>query len=47
MEKLFNLSDIKYIQCINNESSFNINETINKIEYFKNNYIELNNPCQI
>ena len=45
--EIFNLSYIQYINCINKESSFNINENINKIKCFKKNNIELDNPCQI
>ena len=45
-QKVFRLSEIKYINCLNNISSFKINENINQMKCFKENKY-LNNLCQI
>ena len=44
---IFQLSNILSVNCINNISYFNINETVKKMKCFKSNYIEPDNPCQI
>ena len=44
---IFQLSNILSVNCINNISYFNINETVKKMKCFKNNYAEPDNPCQI
>ena len=46
-KEIFDLLYIQYINCINKESSFNINGNINKIKCFKNNNTEIENACQI
>ena len=45
--RIFDLSIINNINCINNISYFNVNETINKMKCFTKNNIGLENPCQI
>lgn len=40
------LSGKRYINCINDISSFNYNENENKIKCFSNNNIEIGLPCQ-
>ena len=45
-QKLFNLSDKQYVNCINNITSFNINENEHILKCYKEN-IESDNPCQL
>ena len=45
-QTVFSLSEIQYINCINNISSFKIDENIGQMKCFKENK-DLNNPCQI
>ena len=46
--KIFGLSEIQYINCINNLSSFDINEATRKMKCFKKNIeLDMDNPCQI
>ena len=44
--KIFNLSDKQYVNCINNISSFILNENKPLIKYYKKD-INLDNPCQM
>ena len=45
--KIFSLSDKQYVNCINNISSFKINENEDLFKCFFKNDIKSDNPCQI
>ena len=44
--EIFNISNTTYVNCINNMSYYDIYEKRDKMKCFKNNIMELYNPCK-